>query len=62
VGARSALKEAGLVSDQAHGTRRVYRVDPSGVAAMRAYFDAFWNQALGSFKAPVEGPDDKESR
>jgi len=54
------LKEAGLVSDRAHGTRRLYRVEPGGVAAMRDYFDQLWTQALTAFKAAVEGPDEKE--
>ena len=42
------------------GTRRLYRVDPGGVGAMRDYLDRFWDQALTAFKAAVEGPDDKE--
>jgi|SRR3954447_23425186 DNA-binding transcriptional ArsR family regulator len=55
------LKGAGLVVDQAEGTRRLYRIDPDGVGALRAYFDRFWNQALAAFKAaaerePREGP------
>ena len=54
------LKEAGLVSDRAEGTRRLYRVDPGGVGAMRDYLDRFWDQALTAFKAAVEGTDDKE--
>jgi DNA-binding transcriptional ArsR family regulator len=48
------LKDAGLVVDTAAGTRRLYRLDPDGVGAVRAYFDAFWNQALAAFKAAVE--------
>jgi DNA-binding transcriptional ArsR family regulator len=48
------LKAAGLVVDTAAGTRRLYRLDPDGVGAVRAYFDAFWNQALAAFKAAVE--------
>ena len=54
------LKEAGLVSDRPDGARRLYRVDPAGVAAMRDYFDRFWNQALAAFKAAVDGSDEKE--
>ena len=54
------LKEAGLVSDRALGTRRVYRVDPGGVGALRDYLDRFWDQALTAFKVAVEGTDDKE--
>ena len=56
------LKRAGLVDDRAHGTRRVYRVDPDGVAAMRDYLDGFWDRALTAFKAAVEAPDGKEDR
>ena len=48
------LKDAGLVVDTRAGTRRLYRLDPTGVGAVRAYFDAFWNQALAAFKAAVE--------
>jgi DNA-binding transcriptional ArsR family regulator len=54
------LKQAGLVSDRAEGTRRLYQVEPRGVAAMRDYFDQLWNQALDAFKAAVESPDRKE--
>jgi len=48
------LKGAGLVIDRQEGTRRVYRVDPRGVQAMRAYLDRFWDGALAAFKAAAE--------
>ena len=48
------LKDAGLVIDQAAGTRRIYRVDPQGLAALRAQLDRFWTQALATFKEVVE--------
>ncbi len=48
------LKQANLVTDRAAGTRRLYQVDPAGIAAMRQYFDQFWGQALDAFKAKVE--------
>jgi DNA-binding transcriptional ArsR family regulator len=48
------LKEAGLVVDAPSGTRRVYRVDPDGLAALRAYLDGFWNRALRAFKDAAE--------
>ena len=48
------LKDVGLVMDRPEGTRRVYQVDPSGVAELRSYLDRFWNLALSSFKAVVE--------
>src|SRR5829696_9132387 len=48
------LREAGMVAVRPAGTRRIYSVDPAGVAAMRAYFDRFWTQALAAFKAAAE--------
>jgi DNA-binding transcriptional ArsR family regulator len=48
------LKDAQLVTDQRAGTRRIYQVDPDGLAAMRGYLDHFWDQALAGFKAAVE--------
>ena len=48
------LKEAGLVRDVQVGTRRVYSLDPDGLAGLRDYVDRFWNTALASFKARVE--------
>ena len=48
------LKDAGLVMDEADGTRRVYRVDPRGIEAMKRYLDRFWDRALAAFKAAVE--------
>jgi DNA-binding transcriptional ArsR family regulator len=48
------LKQAGLVTDRAQGTRRLYQLNPQGIEDLRAYFDQFWNQALASFKEAVE--------
>jgi DNA-binding transcriptional ArsR family regulator len=48
------LKDAGLVIDRAEGTRRIYQLDPDGVAALRAYLDTFWNRSLAAFKAAAE--------
>jgi DNA-binding transcriptional ArsR family regulator len=48
------LKEAGLVTERRNGTRRLYRVDPDGLAELRDYFDAFWNEALSAFKDAAE--------
>jgi DNA-binding transcriptional ArsR family regulator len=53
------LKEAGLVVDEAAGTRRLYRLNPGGVAALRAYFDGFWDRALAAFAAAVEQKEDR---
>jgi DNA-binding transcriptional ArsR family regulator len=43
------LKGAGLVTDRALGTKRIYAVDPAGLAALRQYFDQFWRQSLAAF-------------
>ncbi len=48
------LKEAGLVSDRAEGTRRVYHIDPNGLAAVRRWLDQFWDDALLAFQAELE--------
>ena len=45
------LKDAGLVLDRKEGTRRIYSVDPDGLAGIRAYFDSFWDEALERFAA-----------
>ena len=44
------LKAAGLVTDRADGTRRVYRLNPAGVAALRDQLDTFWHRALDNFQ------------
>ena len=44
------LKDAGLVTENAAGTRRIYRLNPAGVAALRDQLDTFWNRALGNFQ------------
>ena len=48
------LKAAGLVSDRAEGTRRVYQIDPAGLGAIRAWLDRFWTAALESYAAEVD--------
>ena len=48
------LKEAGLVADEAQGTRRIYHIDPHGLGALRAWLDQFWAVALDAYAAEVE--------
>jgi DNA-binding transcriptional ArsR family regulator len=52
------LKDAGLVSDVAEGTRRVYRLNPAALAALRDQLDTYWRRALtgyvGAAQAPIE--------
>jgi DNA-binding transcriptional ArsR family regulator len=57
------LKDAGLVSDQADGTRHIYELRAEGVEAIRAYFADVWGQAVSRFRIVAEnvdsGPDDR---
>jgi DNA-binding transcriptional ArsR family regulator len=53
------LKEARLVTDRQAGTRRIYQVDPAGLAALRADLDRFWSRSLAAFKEAVETPTEK---
>jgi DNA-binding transcriptional ArsR family regulator len=53
------LKEAGLVIDRPIGNRRIYQLDPDGLAALRAELDRFWNNALASYKQVVEQPTEE---
>jgi DNA-binding transcriptional ArsR family regulator len=55
------LKDGGLVVSRPEGTRRIYRLNPEGVTALRAYLDRIWDQALTAFqKAAEAAPVDPE--
>jgi len=55
------LKDGGLVVSRAEGTRRIYRLNPDGVTALRAYLDRVWAEALTAFgKAAQAAPTDPE--
>jgi DNA-binding transcriptional ArsR family regulator len=55
------LKDAGLVVDEAAGTRRIYRLNPAGVAALRDQLDAFWGRTLGAYQQAVQRSSEEES-
>lgn len=50
-----ALKQAGLVRDEAVGTARVYRLHAEGLRELRDWLDSFWDDALTRFKQHAEG-------
>ena len=54
------LKDAGLVAEQAAGTRRIYRLTPVGVAALRDQLDTFWNRALAGYRDAAEQPEEEQ--
>jgi DNA-binding transcriptional ArsR family regulator len=56
------LKQAGLVTDRAVGTRRLYAVDPRGIDVLRRELDRFWEGALAAFAAAAEGSIEQEEQ
>jgi DNA-binding transcriptional ArsR family regulator len=48
------LKEAGLVTDRAEGTRRLYRLHDAGIVAVRAYLMEVWGDAAARFRLAAE--------
>ena len=54
-----ALKDAGLVEAQAHGTSRIYRIDPHGLGPIRRWLDHQWERSLANFKRLAEQEDDQ---
>lgn len=49
------LKDTGLVDDETVGTRRIYRLNPAGVQALRDQLDTFWNRAIANYDAAIDG-------
>ena len=48
------LKRVGLVSDRAEGTKRIYRLNEAGVAALRDQLDTFWKRTMSGFEQVME--------
>lgn len=49
-----ALKDAGLVRDEAHGVTRIYTINPAALRELRAWLDSFWDEPLARFHKYVE--------
>lgn len=56
------LKDAGLVTERAAGTRRIYRLNPTAIAALRDQLETFWSRALTNFAETVEQPSVNEPK
>ncbi|ORB16842.1 ArsR/SmtB family transcription factor [Mycobacterium noviomagense] len=58
------LKNADLVVESVAGTRRLYRINHSGLKAVRDYLDRFWESALDNFAilAAAEAEADNRKR
>jgi DNA-binding transcriptional ArsR family regulator len=50
------LRDAELVDDVAEGTRRVYRLIPTGLTQAHAYLDRLWENSLAELKRAAENP------
>jgi DNA-binding transcriptional ArsR family regulator len=48
------LKDAGLVAEQARGTRRIYHLQEQGLQAVRAYLEGVWGEAAVRFRLLAE--------
>jgi DNA-binding transcriptional ArsR family regulator len=55
------LKDAGLVSERAAGTRRIYRLNPAAVAALRDQLDTYWQRALAGYADVAEEVTEESS-
>jgi DNA-binding transcriptional ArsR family regulator len=58
--ALKVLKDAGLVSERAAGTRRIYRLNPTAVAALRDQLDTYWSRALASYGQLIDGSTEEK--
>ena len=54
------LKDAGLVTDQAEGTRRVYSLEDRGVETIRAYMEEMWGDAVARFRIAAENTEGEQ--
>ncbi len=54
------LKDAGLVEDVAAGTRRIYRLNPVALAALRDQLDTYWQRALAGYANAVQAPQEED--
>jgi DNA-binding transcriptional ArsR family regulator len=52
------LKDAGLVTDEARGASRIYRIDPNGLGPIRRWLDQQWQRSLENFKRLAEQEDE----
>jgi DNA-binding transcriptional ArsR family regulator len=54
------MLDAQLVVARREGNRRIYQLDPTGVALLRAYLDRFWTKALAAYKEAVENQAEED--
>ena len=55
------LREAGLVSEQAQGTRHIYHLQEEGLRAVHAYLEGIWGDAARRFRLLAENTGDQRT-
>jgi DNA-binding transcriptional ArsR family regulator len=56
------LKDAGLVIEEAKGTRRIYHLQDAGLAAVRDYLERVWGGAAARYRLVAENTTGKRAR
>jgi DNA-binding transcriptional ArsR family regulator len=56
------LKDAGMVAEQAQGTRRIYHLQEQGMQAVQAYLEGIWGDATVRFRLFAENTDERSQR
>jgi DNA-binding transcriptional ArsR family regulator len=51
------LKDAGLVREEAEGTRRIYRLHDEGAAAVESFLREMWGDATARFRLTAENTE-----
>ena len=55
------LKDAGMVAEQARGTRRIYHLQERGLHAVQAYLEGIWGEAAVRFRLLAENLAEKST-
>ena len=56
------LKDAGMVAEQALGTRRIYHLREQGMHAVQAYLEGIWGDAVKRFRLFAENTSEVPKR
>jgi DNA-binding transcriptional ArsR family regulator len=51
------LKDAGMVAEQAQGTRRIYHLQEQGMRAVQTYLEGIWGEAAARFRLLAENTE-----
>jgi DNA-binding transcriptional ArsR family regulator len=51
------LSDAGIVEAEARGAKRIYRLSPDGIGALRRYLNTLWDEALGAYETEARGAE-----